>query len=329
MRIAERGHERVLGRTSASSPTGTHAERGAAALGRGPDAPQALRRGVDAGTRARSRARRRAGRRAWRGRSRAWPAAWSIATPTETVRPGLGAHAARGSRPRSPARCRACGARAAHVEERLVERDAAPPAACTSGGSHHLAARVAGSASKRGREEHAVGARAARLHHRHRRVHAEPARLVARRGDDAARAEAADDHRLPHERSGRRAARPTRRTRRGRRAGSPGRVARLGRVKVCARPRSSLAVDAEHVVACTTVRRSAPHRWSIQSASGSRTQRRARGEELVPRGRAARTSASTTMPSGSSTRTSPSNATARCTSQRITQPISGATARTS
>ena len=106
---------------------------------------------------------------------------------------GLGAHAFADRRSHLDATSEVA-ARATDVEEGLVERDRLHQRRERLQDSHHRTARVAVRVEA-GREEHTVGAGTARACHRHRGVHAEPAGLVARRGDHAARAETADDHR--------------------------------------------------------------------------------------------------------------------------------------
>ena len=214
--------------------------------------------------------------------------------------PGLGAHAPPDRRPRTRRPAPWMRDDAADVEERLVGRDRLDERRERTEDRHHLAALLAVAVEAR-REEHAVGTRAPRPRHRHRRVHAEAARLVARGGDDTARAEAADDHRLPDERRilellHRRVERvevdvQDRRIARG----QPGRPVDVRTT------RSSSRVVAEHVVGVRPVLRAGPTVASSQSSSGSRTHARARVEQRRPTPSGPVNAASTTMPSGSST----------------------------
>jgi len=191
VRVPERRDDRLL-RQAREVAHGPHAQRGEAAPRRRTDAPEALdRQGMEKvelgagrdndetvglGVLARELGEQLRGRDADRGRE-----------------PGVGAHA-------PPDRDRAVGPgpveprRPAHVEERLVGRDGLDERRERAEDPHHLAALLA-VAVEAWREEHTLGASAPRPRHRQCRVHAESARLVARGGDDTARAEASDDHR--------------------------------------------------------------------------------------------------------------------------------------
>ncbi len=207
-----------------------------------------------------------------------------------------------------------------NVEERLVDRQRLDERRDRPEDRHHLAALLLVALEAR-REEHGVRAGPPGPRHRHRRVHAEGARLVARGGHDAAVAEPADDHRLAARAPGRRAARPS-----VERVEVDVQDRRVGaRVTAIAADRRRSVVARRAAAPRSGSRRRSPgsQRSRSHSLSGSRTH----GAHDARRRRhscGGTNAASTTMPSGSSTRRSPSNFTARCTSHRMRQPMSGA-----
>jgi hypothetical protein len=108
--------------------------------------------------------------------------------------PGLGLHAL-ADRPRDLGRGAVQAAGARHVEEGLVDRQRLDQRRDLLEDAHDLLGvlRVARVVAP---EHHRVGAPLQSDRHRHGRVHAEPARLVARRRDHAAASGAADEHGL-------------------------------------------------------------------------------------------------------------------------------------
>ena len=84
-------------------------------------------------------------------------------------------------------------AHAGDVEERLVDRQLLDERGDRIEDRHDFAALVAVAAHAR-RQEYCMRAGGAGPRHRHRRVDAEPARLVARRADHSPSTETADDH---------------------------------------------------------------------------------------------------------------------------------------
>ena len=143
------------------------------------------------------------------------------ATPTEAVSPVSSRMRSLMRRAISHRRCR--GARWLAVTSRKASSSDRP---CTSGVTSWKTPKTVRRdllVARHARPHaHRVRAQPQRRAHRHRRVHAEAAHLVARRRHDAAPAVPADDERLPGEAAGRRAARRMRRTHPCRRAGRRG-----------------------------------------------------------------------------------------------------------
>ena len=154
--------------------------------------PRSDRRAAARGTRARPRAAPRAGRRAWRRRSRSSPpASPARCRPSRRVR-------SRRAPPRAGARASARGGpnrRSVPVMSRKASSSERPS---TSGVKRRkiskIRARLARVLRHLAGQEDALGAEAACEPGGLRRVHAEAARLVARRRDDAARPRPAHDH---------------------------------------------------------------------------------------------------------------------------------------
>src|SRR5690606_34532925 len=107
---------------------------------------------------------------------------------------GLGAHAA-AQLDRDPARAAQQAPRAAHVEEGLVDGQRLDQRRHVAEQPHHLRRHLE-VAVEVGLHGDRRGAQAQRLRHRHRRAHAEPARLVRGTGDDPPALGGADDDRL-------------------------------------------------------------------------------------------------------------------------------------
>ena len=307
---------RVAGPTPQSRPTGERVED--VELGAGLDDEQPVRLGEVA---------RELGQQL-RGRD-----------PDRRDQPGLGADPAAQLRPRSPGPCRAAGARRATSRNASSSEIGSTSGVTVAQDRHHLRCSRRRSARSAARGTPRAGRPAG---------HAPSASPSGRRtaGPRSWRRRRRPGARGRRRRpacpaaSGRRAARPTRRTRRGRRAGS---TARHARGRRCRRRTGAGAATA-------TMRSSgrcrgrragcpAPRRRSAGASRGPTARPATRPAARAPTGgippaptrrRANGTNAaSTTMPSGSSTRSSPSNATARWTSQRMRQPRSTATASTS
>ena len=120
------------------------------------------------------------------------------ATPTDQAQAGLGEHPAPDRR-RDLLGLAEQPPCAGDVEERLVDRELLDERRDRREDRHDLAA-LLGVARHARREERRLRARLAGAGHRHRRVHAERACLVAGGADDAPVPEAADDDRLAAQR---------------------------------------------------------------------------------------------------------------------------------
>ena len=149
------------------------------------------------------RRRRPPCRRACRARWRSWRPASTCAMPTDAVRPPVASYTARLSRRRSSHSPSVTGRGRSGLAARSTNASSSDSGS-TSGEiarSSAITARlVALVGVETADEERGVRAPRPRLGGRHRRADAELARLVRRRGDHAATADAADDDRLAAQR---------------------------------------------------------------------------------------------------------------------------------